>query len=550
MLLLLLLPTLPAVVQAQSYTNIYGIWSYATTNGTITMTGYTGTNGAVTIPDRIPDTTNGLPVTSIGGGFDSYGNAWGAFDGCTSLTSVTIPNSVTNIGDNAFISCTNLTSVAIGNGVKNIGVDAFWGCSSLTSVTIPDSVTSIGLNAFCFCDRLTAFTVDTRNSVYSDLDGVLFNQSLTTLLRCPGGIVGSYTIPNSVTSIADTAFQGCSGLTSVTIPDSVTNIGHYAFHYCDLTSITIPSGVTYIGYATFTSTSLTNVTIPNSVTTIWDRAFEDCESLTSVTIGSGVTSIGDLAFYGCGSLTSVYFQGNAPSIGSDAFIAGGFFGLFWWDPTTVYFLPGTTGWSTNVAGRPAFLWDRSASMGYTTNNGTVTITRYTGPGGAVAIPSTINGLPVTTIGDYYAIYGGGDMSGTFGSVVGAFGGCTSLTSVTIPNSVTSIGDYAFSGTSLTSVTIPNSVTSIGDYAFSGTSLTSVTIPNSVTNIGVRAFEGCTSLTSITVDTRNSVYSDLDGVLFNQSLTTLVEYPGGIAGSYTIPNSVTSIGDYAFNGCTA
>jgi hypothetical protein len=157
--------------------------------------------------------------------------------------------------------------------------------------------------------------VDTRNSVYSDVDGVLFNQSLTTLVQYPGGIAGAYAIPNSVTSIGDEAFLNCNGLTSVTIPNSVTNIGDYAFGWC---------------------ADLTSVTIPNSV-----------------------TNIGDYAFYGCGNLTSVYFQGNAPSFGSGVFVdrnvqAVGAFP----DPATIYYLPGTTGWdavSINT-GLPVVLW--------------------------------------------------------------------------------------------------------------------------------------------------------------------------------------------------
>ena len=191
-----------------------------------------------------------------------------------------------------------------------------------------------------------------------------------------------------------------------------------------------------------------------------------------------------------------------------------------------------------------------AQFTYTTNNGTITITGYAGPGGAVAIPDTIASLPVTSIG---------------GS---AFAGCTSLTSVTIPNSVTSIGVAAFyfcnsltnvtigdsvtsigSGAfyfcrSLTEVTIPNSVTSIGFQAFFACSLTSVTIPDSVTSIGVPAFVG-SNLIAITVDTNNPAYSSVAGVLFNKSQTTLVEYPAVKAGSYTIPNGVTSIGTNAF-----
>jgi hypothetical protein len=172
-----------------------------------------------------------------------------------------------------------------------------------------------------------------------------------------------------------------------------------------------------------------------------------------------------------------------------------------------------------------------AQFTYTTNNRTITITGYTGPGGAVTIPSTINGLPVTSIGHW------------------AFSWCSSLARVTIPKSVASIGDSVFYYCwSLSSITIPDSVTSIGDQAFYNCkSLSDVTIPNSVTNIGEAVFASCISLSAITVDAPNPVYSSVDGVLFNKTQTTLMEYPGGKPGGYAIPGSVTSIGEAAFGG---
>jgi len=169
---------------------------------------------------------------------------------------------------------------------------------------------------------------------------------------------------------------------------------------------------------------------------------------------------------------------------------------------------------------------------FTTNNGTITITKYKGVGGAVEIPSKINGLPVTSIGE------------------AAFWNCISLTSVTIPNSVTSIGDLAFMYCPLTKVTIPNSVTNIGVEAFFGCQkLTNVSISKSVTNIMAPVFWECPNLTGITVDANNPSYSSVDGVLFNKSQTILVKCPEGRAGTYTIPTSVTDIGENAFLSCT-
>jgi hypothetical protein len=410
---LLLLLTLPAVAQAQ--------FVYTTNNGTITITGYTGFDWVLTIPDTI----NGLPVTRIGSeAFENtivftvrIGNRvtdieTKAFYECTGINNVTIPGSVTNIEDQAFFECTGLGAITVDtnnpvfssvagvlfnrsqttliqypgalgaytipSSVTMIGSHAFDACYNLTSVTIPNSVTNIGDAAFNNCFGLTAITVDVPSAAYSSVDGVLFDQSQTTLILYPLGKPGGYMVPNGVASIGPYAFHYCTSLTNLTIPDSVTNIGTYAFLQC---------------------TSLTNLAIGFGVTSMGTGAFYDCTSLTSITISDGVTTIGDSAFEYCTSLPSMTFPDSVTRIGDDAF----------------------------------------SSCSSLTN---------------ITIPSS-----VTTIGD------------------GAFSWCGSLSGVKISNGVLSIGAGAFSVcSSLTSVSIPGSVTSIKEGAFSAcTSLTEITV---------------------------------------------------------------------------
>ena len=281
---------------------IFGTSSY--TGGTATKQYYYGSSTSSTTNTTYYIPTSLKSVTVTGGNI-----LYGAFYNCSGLTSVTIGNSVTSIGDHAFHNCSGLTSVTIPNGVTSIGYSAFYNCSGLTSITIPNSVTSIGSYAFYNCSGLTNVTIG--NSVTSIGNYAFYG--------CRG--LTSITIPNSVTSIGGSAFQYCSGLTSITIPNSVTSIGSSAFQYCSgLTSITIPNSVTSIGGSAFSGCSgLTSVTIPDSVTSIGEYAFYCCIRLTSITIPESVTSIGSYAFYGCSGLTSVTIGNSVTSIGNWAF---------------------------------------------------------------------------------------------------------------------------------------------------------------------------------------------------------------------------------------
>ncbi|HJI93138.1 MAG TPA: leucine-rich repeat domain-containing protein [Oscillospiraceae bacterium] len=281
---------------------------YTIIDGTRIIAGYAFNDCTSLKSVIIPDS-----VTSIGSG---------AFSGCTGLKRVEIPNSVTSIGHWAFDDCASLIDITIPNSVTDVGERAFYRCTNLTTVTIGNSVTSIGRYAFEKCTSLVTIEVSKNNKDYASFDGVLFCKNKTKLIKYPAGKTDrTYEIPDSVTNIGIGTFEDCLNLASITIPNSVISIGVYAFAYSpNLTSVEIPNSVTSIGDGAFYwCTSLTSVTIPDGVTDISERAFSNCKSLTNVTIGNSVTSIGDDAFYYCENLTSITISNSVTSIGKSAF---------------------------------------------------------------------------------------------------------------------------------------------------------------------------------------------------------------------------------------
>jgi hypothetical protein len=410
---------------------------------------------------------------------------------------------VTSIGTAAFANNKLLQSVVIPPSVTKIGENAFLNCEQLgrlglltepKGVFIPAAVNQMGTGAFGQCRSLENLFVHSSNPVFTSQEGVLYTKNLSELRQYPVGKLGiEFTTPANVKTITARAFEGNRFLALVTLSQGVQTIG--------------------------------------------DRAFYGSQALAQASLGGGVKNVGTEAFAAIPSLGSAVFAGNAPVPPAGTFGANVFAGAS--DNFEVNYFVGATGFTPIVDGKwevpnnppyPIDVVNVAGDYEFKIENNQVIITGYLGNGGAIQIPASLGNLPVRVIG------------------TGAFAFNQSITSVTLPASVARIETSAFAGMdALTSVQFGVGLVSIGEDAFLGCSvLKAIEIPAGVVKIGAGAFGVCDALESITVNPANPSFRSTEGVLFDKSQQTLLQYPGGKVGdSYTIPATVKTIGARAF-----
>ena len=487
--------------------------------------------------------------------------------------------SVTSIEDWAFCGCSGLTSLTIPYSVTSIGKYAF-DLSDLGKIAYPDHIDHI--NSFNINYKRTFISIKyPQNSIIED-NGVIYDLNKTKIFFAPVNLT-NITIPNSVTSIGHGAFSFCSGLTSINIPNSVTSIGKSTFYDCSgLTSINIPNSVTSIGESAFSGCSgLTSINIPNSVTSIGEYAFYFCSGLTSINIPNSVTSIGEYAFSGCSNVKKAIWLGDTPPSGASDFAEINYVSnnQFNFKNQTVYPHLSSCFEVNNVVYVPVSITEKTCDIidnnydsktdiiiDKTVNNSGILFTVLNINDYAFYCNNSITSADIKHNGNigFQAFYNCDALTSVTASNNGdiskeAFSRCYSLNSISL-NNIGDIGNSAFEycnnlktvlinntgiieggafkGCSLSnSLTIGNKVTSIGSTAFNNSKLREVVIPDNIKMLGMGAFANCDSLKSVTI---GKGITELSSVTF--------EYCKSLE-SITIPSNIGRIGDWAFYGCS-